>query len=54
MNTYILTFFLLCWVFVSMHRLSLVAASRGYTLAAVHRLLIVGASLAAEDRLWGA
>ena len=54
MHTYTFTFFLLCWVFVSMHRLSLVAASRGYTLGAVHRLLIVGASLAAEHGLWGA
>ena len=54
MHTYTFTFFLLCWVFVSMHRLSLVAVSRGYTLGAVHRLLIVGASLAAEHGLWGA
>ena len=54
-HAYIYTYlFLLCWVFVSMHRLSLVAVSRGYTLVAVHRLLIVGASLVAEHRLWGA
>ena len=33
---------------------SLVAASRGYSLIAMQRFLIVVASLAAERRLWGA
>ena len=34
-------------------RLSLVAASRGYSLVAMHRLLIAVASLVAEHRLQG-
>ena len=37
-----------------MHRLSLVAASRGYSLVAVHRILIAVASLVVEHRLLGA
>ena len=37
--------FWLCWVFVAVHGLSLVVASRGYSLAAVCGLLIVVASL---------
>ena len=40
--------FLLHWVLVAVCRLSLVAVSRGYSLVAVHRLLIVVASLVAE------
>ena len=39
------------WVFVAVLRLSLVAESRGYSPAAVLRLLIAEASLAAEYRL---
>ena len=37
-----------CWVFITTHGLSLVAANRGYSQAAVCRLLIAVASLA-ED-----
>ena len=37
-----------------MHRLSLVAASRGYFLVAMHKILIAVASLVAEHRLLGA
>ena len=40
--------FLLCWVFVAVLKLSLVAASRGYSPDVVLRLLIVVASLVAE------
>ena len=36
------------WVFVTECRLSLVAASRGYSLVAVRRLLVAVASLVAE------
>ena len=38
---------------VSVLGFSLVAESRGYSLAAVHGLLIAVASLVAEHRLWG-
>ena len=44
-------FFWLCWVFVSVCGLSLVATSRGYSLIVVHGLLIVVASLVVEHRL---
>ena len=37
--------FWLCWVFVAVHRLSLVEESRGYSLVAVHGILIVVALL---------
>ena len=55
------SFFLLCvrvfiwllWVFVAMCGLSLVVASGGYSLDAVHRLLIAMASLVAEHGLGG-
>ena len=47
-------YFWLCWVFAAAFRLSLVAANRGYSLVAVHELLIVVASLAVEHRLQGA
>ena len=40
-----------CQVFVGAHRLSLFAGRWRYPPAAVHRLLIVMASLAAEHRL---
>ena len=43
----------LCWVFTGAHRLSLVAASRGYTLVVVHKLLAVVASLVAEHGFQG-
>ena len=41
----------LCWVFVAMHGLSLVAASRGYSLLRLHGLLLAVASLVAEHGL---
>ena len=44
-------YFWLCWVFVALCGLSLVSASRGYTLVAVGGLLIAVASLVAEDGL---
>ena len=43
--------FWLCWVFVAVHGLSVVAEIRGYSLVAVHRLLIAVTSVAAEHRL---
>ena len=39
------------WVFAAAHGLSLVAASKGYSLVAVHWLLIVVVSLEAERGL---
>ena len=44
-------YFWLHWVFVASGELSLVVASRGYSLVAVHGLLIVVASLVVEQRL---
>ena len=41
------------WVFVAAGRLSLVVASGGYPLVAIHRLLIAVASLVAERGLVG-
>ena len=41
----------LCWIFVTVCRLSLVAVSLGYSLAAVRGLLIAVVSLVAEHRL---
>ena len=46
---YLFIYFWLCWVFVAAGRLSLVAASGGYSLVAVHRLLIEEASLGARS-----
>ena len=46
-----ISYFWLHWVFVAMHRLSLVAVSRGYTLIAVHWLLTVVAFLIAKHGL---
>ena len=40
------------WVFVAVHELSLVEASRGCSLVAVPRLLIMVASLVVEHGLW--
>ena len=45
-----LSHFWLCWVFLGILRLSLVTASRGYSLAAVHWLLTEVASLVVEHR----
>ena len=44
-------YFCLCWVFIAMWGISLVAAIGGYSLVAVCRLLIVMASLVAEHGL---
>ena len=44
----IFIYFCLCWVFVAGRRLSLFVASGGCTVAAVHGLLIVVASLVVE------
>ena len=41
----------LCWVFIAALRLSLVVASRGYSLVAVLGLLIAAVSLVAEHGL---
>ena len=49
-----LLYFWLCWVFVAVHRLSLVAESEGYSLVEVHGFLIVAASLAVGHGLKGA
>ena len=43
--------FWLWWVFIAVHGISLVAALRGSSLVAVHRLLIAVASLAVEHRV---
>ena len=48
----IVNYFWLCWVFVAVHWLSLVAGNRGSSLDAVCRLPIDGASLG-EHRLQG-
>jgi len=52
-NVYLLSYIYiwLRWVFVPSHGLSLVMASRGYSLIAVCRLLIAVASLVAEHGL---
>ena len=42
----------LCWVFIAACGLSLVSTSRGYSLVAMHGLLIEVASLA-EEQCWG-
>ena len=47
----LLIYFWLCWVFIAMHRLSLVTVSGGYSLVA-HRILIAIAPLVAEHKLW--
>ena len=40
-----------CWVFIAVHGLSLAVESRGYSLVALHGLLIVVASLVVESGL---
>ena len=44
-------YFWLCWVFDFVHRRSLVVVGGGYTLVAMHGLLIAVASLIADTRL---
>ena len=46
-----LIYFLLCWVFVTVCRHCLVAASGAYSLAVVHGFLVTVASLVVEHRL---
>ena len=46
-------YFWLHWVFIAMHRLSLVMAREGYSLVSVCRYLIAMTSLVAEHRLQG-
>ena len=48
---FIYFYFWLCWVFVAVCGLSLVAVSGGYSLVVVHGFLIEMASLVAEHRL---
>ena len=48
---YVCMYVWLHWVFIAARGLSLAAASRGYSFVAVHRLLIVVASLVAEHGL---
>ena len=48
---YLFIYFWLCWVFIAACQLSLVAASGGFSLVAVHGLLAVVASLVAERGL---
>ena len=45
---YLFIFIWLCWVFVAMCGLFLVAVTMGYSLAVVRRLVIVVASLVGE------
>ena len=44
-------YFLLHWIFVAVHDISLVAVSGGYSLIALYRLLIAVVSLVVEHRL---
>ena len=53
-DMYILLYLWLYWVFVAVCRLSLVSGIGGHSLAVVHGLLTVVASLVAEHGLWGA
>ena len=48
---FIFHLFWLHWVFVAVSRLSLAAASRGFSLLAEHELLSAVAPLVAENRL---
>ena len=47
----IIHLFWLCWVVFVVLRPSLLAASRGYSLPLLPRLLVVAASLVSENRL---
>ena len=49
-----ITYFWLCWVFAAAHMLSLVAATEGYSLVEVRKLLTVVASLVPDRRLGSA
>ena len=50
---YVFAYFWQCWVFVAEHSLSLVLASRCFSLVEVRWLLILIASLIAEHGLQG-
>ena len=50
----LVVYFRLCLVFVAMSGRSLIAASRGYSLVEVFRLLVAVASLIVEQGFWGA
>ena len=50
-NNLFIYFFRLCWVFAAAQTFSQVVASKGYSLVAVHGLLIAVASLVVEHRL---
>lgn len=47
----IFIYFCLCWVFVAVHEVSLVMASRGYSSGEVCRLFVAVASLVTAHRL---
>ena len=51
LKIFVLFYFWLLWVFVAVHRLSLVVVNRGYSPVVVFVLLIKVASLVAEPRL---
>ena len=51
MALYIHILLLLHWIFIAAHRLSLVAEIGGYSLVAMHGLLVAVTSLAVEQRL---
>ena len=48
LSFYLFTYFWLCWVFVALHRLSLVVAGGGLSFVAVRRLLVVEHGLQAR------
>ena len=50
-SSYLFIDFWLCWVFMAVRGLSQVVASRGYSLVAVHGLLIEVVSLVADHGL---
>ena len=52
-KVHLFLFIFLCWLFLAVHSLSLVVARSGYSLVAVHRLLIVVDSLVADHGLLG-
>ena len=53
MSTFSAAFLLfwLCWIFLAVGKLSLIVASRGYSLDVVHGFLITVASLVVEHKL---
>ena len=51
---FIFRIFWLRWIVLAACRFTLVAASRGYSLTAVHGFLVSVVSLVVEHQLWGA